>query len=113
MKKSNKIIPGLLFFIVAFFIFDLSEFEPLNRIISKDIQAFVFSITLIISIFIPKFRTKLFYLSFFILLSMIGSYLINEITLSNALASLGIGILLLTSLSYLPEIIKKGYIEKL
>lgn len=102
-----------LIFILLFFIFSLAEYEQLNPNMNKYFQSLVFSTTSILAIFTPVFRRKLFYLAFLLLLMMVAFYLTGQLLWSNALASLGIGILLILSLSYVPEIIKKGYVEKL
>lgn len=100
-------------FINSFIVFNILEFELLNQAISKYIQSFIFSTTLIISIFKQQFRKKLFYLSLFFIFLAFVLYLVNQLMLSNSLSSLGIGILFITLLSYLPKIVKMGYTEKL
>lgn len=113
MKNSTKIMFAPLLFVIMFFIFNFIEFEQLNPTGNKYLQSFIFSSTAVISIFMPKHRNKLFLASFFLLFLMAVFYLTNKLTLSNSLASIGIGMLSLTAFSYLPQIFKKGYIEKL
>ena len=113
MSNHIKIILGLLIFILMFFLFNKIEFEQLNPAGNKYFQSSVFSVTLIISIFWSKFRNRLLYISFFLLFLMLGTYLMQKIALSSALASLGIGIMLIVTLSYIPQIVKQGYVEKL
>lgn len=112
MKNSLK---WFLIFLLAlsFFLFNMVEFEPLNKASNKYFQSAVFTLTLVLSAFWSKLRIKLFYVAFSILSLMIGAYLLQRIDWSNALASIGIGMLLITVLSYLPQIVKKGYVEKL
>lgn len=113
MRSSTKAIFASILFTLLFFVFSLTEFAQLNPIMNKYFQSLVFSATLVISFFVHKLRIKLFYISFFILALMVLFYLMDNLDLSNSSASIGIGMLLIVSLSYLPELIKKGYMEKL
>lgn len=113
MKKYRNFFYILILFISSFLIFNSLEFELLNQAVNKYIQSFIFSTTLIICIFKQQFRTSLFYLSLFFIFLAFVLYLVNQFMLSNSLSSLGIGILFITLLSYLPKIVKIGYTEKL
>ena len=111
--KNTKLILVVVISIILFFIFSAFEFEPLNQVTSKYIQSAIFSLTFLIVTIKPKLRIKIFYLTFLLFFLMVGFYLFQRLALANSLASVGIGIFFITSLSYLPELIKKGYIEKL
>lgn len=111
--KISKILFILIFSVSSFFLFKIMEFELLNQAINNNFQAIIFSATLTVSIFQPKYRSKLLYTAFFLLSVMVGFYLINQMALSNSFASIGIGMLFLILLSYLPQLIKKGYVENL
>lgn len=113
MKKSYKIILSVPVFIISFFVFNLLEFEPLNQKMNTDFQSLVFSIILLVSVFMPNLRMKLFNLAFLLLLLMGGFYLLSQLSWANAFSSLGVGILLIVSLTYLPELLRRGTIENL
>lgn len=113
MKNSARVIIILIISPILFVLFSLIEFEPLNQVTSKYFQSFIFVLTFITVTLKPKFRKKILYLAPFLLFVMVGFYLVQKIVLANSLASMAIGILFITSLSYLPEIIKKGFVEKL
>lgn len=110
--KAVKVISILIITIISFFIFSGVEFEPLNQTY-KYLQSFIFSVILAISILKPSLRLKLCYLGLLFIFLMITFYLFGKLALSNSFASIGIGILLIVSLTYLPELVKKGYVEKL
>lgn len=111
--KKFRIIFILIISIVSFFIFSGIEFEPLNQVTSKYLQAFIFSATLAVSIIKPSLRLKLFYLGFLLIFLMVCFYLFGRLPTANSFASIGIGILLIVSLTYLPELFRKGFVEKL
>ncbi len=112
MKKYSLLFEILLF-VILIFVFNLLEYEPLNQTSSKYFQSIIFSATLTVSIFHPTSRLKLLYLALIFLVGMTGFYLINQLALSNSLASIGIGILFLVLITYIPQIVKKGEVEKL
>lgn len=111
--KSSKVFLVLIVSILLFFIFSTIEFEPLNQATNKYFQSLIFTLTFAFTVLKPKFRIKVFFFAFFLLFLMVGLYLLQRLTLANSLSSIGIGILFITSLTYLPELIKTGYIEKL
>lgn len=113
MKKDIKIFLLVILFISSFLAFNVIEFEPLNQAGNKYLQSLVFSATFTVSIFAPKFRMKLFYLSFFLLLPAVILYLLQQLMMANVFSSISVGMLLLISISYVPELLKKGYVEKL
>ena len=111
--KNNKVILVAVASIILFFIFSAIEFEPLNQATSKYIQSAIFVLIFAVAILKPKLRSKIFYFTFLLLFLMVGFYLFQRIALANSVASVGIGIFFITLLTYLPELIKKGYIEEL
>lgn len=113
MRKEYKVVLAVAIFIISFITFSLLEFEILNQASNTYFQSLIFSFTLIISIFKQEYRTRLFYTAFFLVTVTVGLYLINQLALSNAAASMGVGMLLIIAFSYLPTIVKNGYVEKL
>ena len=57
-------------------------------------------------------RKYLLIASFALLLLMIFFYLIGQLDTSNWLGSLGFALLIVTIVSYLPQLFKRGYIDK-
>lgn len=106
-----KIFIALMLFAASYFVFNMAEFEPLNQAMNKNFQSLAFSAVLVISFFKPNLRRKLIYAASFLVSVAAGFYLINRLDLSNSFASIGIGMLLLILISYLPQLVKKGYVE--
>ena len=109
----RRILFILILFVISFLIFNVVEFELLNQEMNKYLQSLIFSTVLILSFYRPILRIKLFYIIFLLIFAAILFYLLNQLYLSNSLASIGIGILFIVLLSYLPQLIKKGYVEDL
>lgn len=78
----------------------------------QTIQPFIFAISFTICIFYPNFRKYNIITALILLTLMIFIYLLNSIEISNWFGSLGFGMLFIAIISYLPQIIKKGSIEK-
>ena len=80
------------------------------------VDQFIFPAILMIStliiFLIPKLRKLFFISSFFILSIMIILYLFNELNLANIAGSFGFALLLIVISSYIPQIIKGGFVEK-
>lgn len=110
---TKKIIFILIIFISSFLIFNLMEFELLNQSMNKYLQSLIFSTVLVLSLFQPKLRIKFIFTALFLIFAVILLYLMNQLSLSNALASIVIGIITIVSFTYLPQLAKKGFIEKL
>lgn len=111
--QKTKIVWGILIFVVVFLLFNFGEFEPLNQSGSKYLQALLVASAAVVSLIKPKLKLKLFYLSFLIFITGAFLYLTGKLMVANALFSAGLGIMLVVSLSYLPELLKKGQVENL
>lgn len=59
-----------------------------------------------------KLRRFSLALAYGMLILMIFLYLVDQLNLSNIIGSAGFAILIITLLTYLPELIKKGCLEK-
>lgn len=112
-KVVYKLILTAFFSVILFLIFNMLEFELLNEGMNQNIQSIIFSICAGTAIFYPKLRNKLLYVSFTPLFLMIMFYLLGDIKLANSIGSLGFGILTIAIMSYVPTILKNGYIEKI
>ena len=62
-------------------------------------------------IYIPKLRKFSLIASFTAFFIMISLYLVNKLNLANVIGSFGFALLLITLSIYLPQIVKKGFIE--
>lgn len=113
MKQEVKIITAIIVLIISFLTFNILEYELLYSLGNKYILSSFFSLGLTFALFIPKLRFKLIILSFILLFLTTFLYLAGQMGLANFLASGGIGLMALVLFSYLPEIFKKGYVEKL
>lgn len=80
------------------------------------VDQFIYPLTLtiitLIIYFVPKLRKLFLISSFLILLIMIFLYLMNELNMANIIGSFGFALLLIVITSYIPDIIKKGFVEK-
>lgn len=108
----KKFFLGIIIFVSAALIFSLLEFESSFDKFGTLIQPLIFALTLTVSIFLKHIRKVILSISIALLIIMILTYLLNMINISNWIGGLGFGILIVTLASYLPELIKKGYIEK-
>lgn len=107
-----KIIQGIIIFIVSLFVFYFLEFESSLAKVESLIQPLFFAATLSICIIRPHFRKIILIASAILLAVMIFTYLFNQLNIANWVGSLGFGILIVTIASYIPELVKKGYIER-
>lgn len=80
--------------------------------ISQIIQPLIFSIFFTISILFLSVRRYFLALSMCLLGLMVLTYLFHLLDISSWIGSLGFGIFFVTIVSYIPQCIKNGYIEK-
>lgn len=76
------------------------------------IQPVIFALTGVIATFFLRKRKLILIISLSLLSLMIFAYLLSLMDISNWLGSLGFGMLFITIFSYLPQVIKRGYVEK-
>lgn len=112
MNKSIRII--LMFLLTAIltailaFIDSDGDINDINQFYSPVILAFSFTI----SYFYPNIRKKLLIFSFILMLLMLVFYFTQHLDISNWFGSLGFGSLIFIIVSYLPELIRKGYVDR-
>lgn len=112
MKVAIKIIVIPILTMVFTYMFMLVNTGVKIDQINQIIQPVLFAVCAILCIFFPKHKKNILKISLALLFFMIFSYLFKGLELSNWVGSLGFGLLLITVFSYIPELIKKGYIEK-
>ena len=112
MEKTVKILVFLILIIFFTLIFFVLDFGFSFNHISQVIQPLIFATTAAICILYPYYKKPILFVSQVPLFLMIVTYLIKMLDFSNWIGSLGFGMLFITIFSYLPQIFKKGYIEK-
>ena len=75
------------------------------------IKSIIFAVSLFVSLF-ATYKKFILWISIVLLLIMILLYLLWQIPLSNMFGSIGFGMFLIFILSYIPDLIKKGFVEK-
>lgn len=112
MKIVVKVILVPILIVVLTYIFTLLNLGVSINQVSQVIQPLIFAFSVVICIFSPKYKKNIIQLSLGLLLFMIFTYLFNLADISNWVGALGFGMLFIAVFSYLPQLIKKGYIEK-
>lgn len=110
MKKILKFL--IIFMSILPFIFFLHTGFGTDSLI-KNLQAIIFSTIFAFVIVWPIFKKYIFILSAVLLLGMTAFSIFNIMDWADILGSSGVGLVLLLLLSYLPQVIKKGYVENL
>lgn len=110
---GNKIFKCLLLFLV---IFPVMLFINTGFMIDpywKVIQAAVLVLMLTITIIWPSLRITLFLVSVILIIIMAILYVLRFIEWADIIGSSGIGFIIINLSSYLPQLIKLGYIKNL
>ena len=107
-----KIILAFVLILVFTFLFTIMNVGLEINSVNQIIQPLIFALTATIDILYFPLRKYFLAASLCLLSLMVMTYLINMLEVSNWVGSLGFGMLFITVASYLPEIIKKGNIEK-
>lgn len=110
--KANKIILSPIVFIISFFVFVVLDVGMNIEHIYQAVQPLFFAITFVISLLFTEFRKYLLICSATLLIVLVVIYLFGMIEVSDWIGRLGFGILIIVLFSYLPQLIKRGYIEK-
>lgn len=108
VKLSAKIlIPFLLIILFNFLEYGFKWNEA-----EQFIYPIILMIITLIVFYFSKLRKLFLISSFCILLVMVLLYLTNKLDLANIVGSFGFALLLIVVSAYLPELMKKGFIEK-
>lgn len=108
----KKILLKAFFVIISFFIFWWLESGFKMEEVIAIAKPLVFTIS-VSAAFSIKLRGYLLYISLLFYCLMVFLYLAWQINLANLTGSLGVGILIVLILSYLGDLIKKGFVDKL
>lgn len=79
----------------------------------KNLQVILFAGTFSFAIVWPVYRKYILLISLFLIIGMVFFFTLDMIYWADVLGSTSIGLVVLVLLSYLPQFVKKGYIENL
>lgn len=111
LKKNiiRNLLLFLLIFPVIFFLNNGFSLEPYWRMA----QVFIFTIVFVAVILWPKARKTIFSLGLVLIILMAIFYTLRLIELADITGSTGSGLVMINLVSYLPQLIKLGYIKNL
>ena len=112
MKAFKLIIRFIILPVILTILFNFLEYGFSWDRADKFILPILLASVTVINFFVPRTRVYFLMLSFVLLAIMVGLYLIDQLTLSTNIGSFGFAVLILVVISYIPELLKKGYIEK-
>lgn len=111
-KRVKKTLKFFLFFLICLGLFYVLEYGPALDNNSKFIKPILLS-GFTVTILSHQQRTRyILFFSIFCLSIMVLTSIINWSEISNMFGSFGFSLLIISVLSYIPQIIKKGYVEK-
>lgn len=110
--KASRTLFLIIILLISFPIFIWLESGFSIKSVVDLINPFIFTTSLVLSIG-NFFRRILLTCAFILLIIMVAFYLFWQIDISSWLGSLGMGILTIYVLGYLPDLVKKGYVEKI
>ena len=109
MKKTIKIITLFLFVFGFFLILNSGfRFDSLDSLF----QTLFFTLLTLLLIFQPWLKIAGVVLSVILFIIMAVFFTLDFIDIANFFGSLGFGILIISSLFYLPNLLKHGYIQE-
>lgn len=111
MNASKKMILIPVLIIIFSFVFTVLNTGLELKRFDQIIQPLIFALSITICILYSNFRKYFINASLCLLLAMVLTYMFNMLEIANWLGSLGFGILFITIMSYLPQLIRRGSIE--
>lgn len=112
MKEIKFTIKFIILPVFLTVVFNFLEYGLIWNKFYKFLYPIILTTIFIINMQLSKLRRLSLALAYGMLTLMILLYLVNQLNLSNIIGSAGFAILIITLLTYLPEMIKKGYLEK-
>lgn len=112
MKKTKWLFPKLLVSIISVAVFWWLESGFSARNGDELIKSVIFALSLFI-ILMSGYRKLILRTALSLLGVMVIFYLSGRIAFSSTVGSIGFGMLLIFMLGFLPDLIKKGFVEKL
>ncbi len=112
MKDLKVIIRFIILPVCLVIVFNFLEYGLIWDKVSEFLYPILLTAIFIVNMQVSKLRRLSLALAYGMLILMIFLYLANQLDISNIIGSAGFAILIITLLTYLPELIKKGYLEK-
>lgn len=113
MKIRIYLLLKLIFFFTVFLgTFYILEYGFTFDSWNKLLGPFLLSGLMIIMLFKPSSKRYILFLTGICFVLMVLAYLFNLLNFSNMVGSFGFSLLIVTIFLYLPQIIKKGHIER-
>ena len=110
--RINKFLMGVLIFSISMPVFIWLETGFAVKTWYDLVKPLIFSISLVVSL-ANLFKIYLLSISLSLLFLMVLFYLFWQIPVSDWFGSVGVGILITYFLGNIPQLIKRGYLEKL
>ena len=111
MKEIKFTIKFIILPVFLTIVFNFIEYGLSWDRFYKFLYPMVLTSIFIINMQASKLRRFSFALAYGMLILMIFLYLVDQLNLSNIIGSAGFAILIITLLTYLPELIKNGYLK--
>lgn len=108
----TKVIFIPILFIFLVFIFTILDIGMEVNQLTLFIQPIIFALSAVIAIFFISLRKATLIISLSLLSLMVFTYLLNLLEISNWIGSLGFGMFIIVTVSYLPNLIREGFIHK-
>lgn len=99
----------ILIFPIIFYLHVGASTDPYWKIA----QSVIFTIVCVFSISIPKSRKIIFWLGFVLIITMAALYIFHLIDWADLVGSTGFGVIIINLISYIPQLVKLGYIKEL
>ena len=113
MKSVKIILKFIILPIILVVTFNMFEYGLVWDKVDKFLYPTLLTAASMMNFFIPKTRRFSLGIAFGMLILMVVLYLSNNLNLSNIIGSFGFALLLIVILSLFPQLIKKGYIERI
>lgn len=113
MVKMKILVNYIFLPILLIVIFNFLEYGLSWDRLDKFIYPIILTMISMIIFLNTKIRKLFMILSFTLLFLMAALYLLDELNLSNSVGSFGFTIFLIVVASYIPEMIRQGYVEKI
>ncbi len=110
MKRLGQFI---LLFLILLPVISFINTNLLINFWAKMSQDLIFSVCLSSSIFFPGLKKYYLILAAILIVLMVGSFMFKVVAISDLLGSTAIGIVTVILISYVPQLVKKGYIENI
>lgn len=113
MKTINIILKFILLPVILVVIFNMFEYGLVWDKYDKYLYPIVLTAVALVNLFVPRARKFFLGLAFCLLALMVLLYLSGNLNRANTVGSFGFALLLIVILSLFPQLIKKGYIERI